>query len=261
MDDRRRLSFGNVASLYDRRRPSYPPELVDDVIALAGGVPLRALEVGAGTGKATALFAERGVEVDAVEPSAGMAAALRAKVGQQPGIAVIEAEFERLDPPATPYPLIYSAQAWHWIDPDRRYALAHAQLAPGGWLAAFWNQPRWDDVPVKEALDAVYARFAPDLAEDGPMRPGSRGGLVASRMERDIAEAADFDSGEVRLYEWDTTYTALEYTELLQTHSDHAILEPDRRARLLDAVAGVIDKAGGELEYGYVTRLFLLRAV
>ena len=50
----RRLVFGEVAELYDSVRPSYPDALVDDVLAFAGAGPGDpALEVGAGTGKAT----------------------------------------------------------------------------------------------------------------------------------------------------------------------------------------------------------------
>jgi hypothetical protein len=58
MNEARRLAFGSVAELYDRSRPSYPPALVDDVLGLVGVAP-RVLEVGAGTGKATVLFAAR----------------------------------------------------------------------------------------------------------------------------------------------------------------------------------------------------------
>jgi hypothetical protein len=53
--------FGEVAELYDQARPSYPAVLFDDVIAFAPQSP-RVLEVGAGTGKATVLLAERGLE-------------------------------------------------------------------------------------------------------------------------------------------------------------------------------------------------------
>ena len=74
MDREPRLVFGQVAERYDRVRPSYPNALVDEVIALAGRE--RALEVGAGTGKATLMFAQRGVAVHAVEPSAEMASAV-----------------------------------------------------------------------------------------------------------------------------------------------------------------------------------------
>jgi SAM-dependent methyltransferase len=57
----RRLSFGSVADLYEAARPSYPAELVEDVVAYAGLQQTdRILEVGAGTGKATRLFAALG---------------------------------------------------------------------------------------------------------------------------------------------------------------------------------------------------------
>jgi len=56
---RRALSFGGVAEAYERFRPGYPMALVDMVMAY-GGQPVRtALEFGAGTGKATRLFAQR----------------------------------------------------------------------------------------------------------------------------------------------------------------------------------------------------------
>ena len=71
-----RLVFGEVAELYDRARAGYPEALIDDVISFAGGdgPSLRALEVGAGTGKATVGFASRDLEILALEPSADMAA-------------------------------------------------------------------------------------------------------------------------------------------------------------------------------------------
>lgn len=45
--------FGEVAGEYDRIRPGYPDQLFDDVIAYAALGSRQALEVGAGTGKAT----------------------------------------------------------------------------------------------------------------------------------------------------------------------------------------------------------------
>jgi hypothetical protein len=57
----RALSFGSVASAYERYRPGYPDAVVDQVLASAGGPVRTALEIGAGTGKATRVFAGRGV--------------------------------------------------------------------------------------------------------------------------------------------------------------------------------------------------------
>ena len=60
----RRFIFDEVADLYERARPGYPGQLVDDVVTLSGIEPTgRILEIGAGTGKATTAFASRGFEM------------------------------------------------------------------------------------------------------------------------------------------------------------------------------------------------------
>jgi hypothetical protein len=70
-----RLVFGEVAAQYEAARPSYPDALFETIINFGGLQPGdRALEVGAGTGKATAGFLARGLDVHALEPSAEMAA-------------------------------------------------------------------------------------------------------------------------------------------------------------------------------------------
>jgi SAM-dependent methyltransferase len=262
MDNARRLSFGSIAELYDRRRPSYPSELVDDLIELPGALPVGALEVGAGTGKATVLLAERGVEIDAVEPSAGMAAELRTNTSDYPNVTVIEAEFESLGAPTQPYDLLFSGQAWHWIDPGTRYVHARAALRRGGVLAAFWNRDIWDGNPLHDALDHAYATLAPELSDLGrPQTGGRRDSADRGVWEAEIAEAEGLGNAEVRTYPWQAVYTAREYTELLATHSDHALLPEQRREQLLDAIAAAIDGAGGELRLDYATRLCLARAV
>ena len=53
----RALSFGSVAAAYERFRPGYPDALVDQVLTYAGRPVRTALEIGAGTGKATRAFA------------------------------------------------------------------------------------------------------------------------------------------------------------------------------------------------------------
>lgn len=73
----RGLSFGSIADQYERYRLDYPDEVVE-VVQHYAGRPLRsALEVGAGTGKATRLFAARGIHVTALEPDLEKAAVFR----------------------------------------------------------------------------------------------------------------------------------------------------------------------------------------
>jgi SAM-dependent methyltransferase len=258
-----RLVFGEVAERYDRVRPSYPEDLVDDVIALSGaGGNRRALEVGAGTGKATVMFAGRGVAVVAVEPSREMTAIARRRCVEFPDVTIDESDFEDWRPDGQQFALVFSAQAWHWVAPALRYVRAREALSDGGLLAVFWNRPDWDRCALRDELRTVYRRYAPDFGPDpGPMHPGSE--IAPDRWEdwdAEIATARGFGEPQIRLYRWTAQYSARRYMELLATSQDHILLGDETRAALLDAVGEAIERAGGSLFLPLVTKLCLARA-
>jgi SAM-dependent methyltransferase len=187
MDEQRRLSFGGVADLYDRSRPSYPEALVDGVLEFAGaGGSDRAVEVGAGTGKATMLFADRGLSVLAIEPSAAMAEVARRNCAGYENVTVEQVEFERWWAPGHGFRLVFSGQAWHWISPEVRYVAARAALEDGGALAAFWNRP---DCTTAEYLDLLGTHSA-CLVLDAPER---------ERLLSDVGAAIDARGGSFRM--------------------------------------------------------------
>ncbi|HUA72192.1 MAG TPA: class I SAM-dependent methyltransferase [Solirubrobacteraceae bacterium] len=260
MDDRRRLSFGGVADLYDQARPSYPRALVDDVVeyaGAAGAVADRAVEVGAGTGKATVLFAARGLDVLGIEPSAEMAELARRNCAGYANVTIEQTEFERWRPPGHDFRLVFSGQAWHWISPDVRYVAARAALEEGGALAAFWNRPEWSACDLRGELGEVYRRHGSTGPGD-PMNPAEE--FEDDFWSEEIAAASGFDGAEVRRYRWQSEYTAAEYVALLGTHSPCLILDPPERERLLGDIAAVIDGRGGSFRMPYVTVLGLARA-
>ena len=246
MSREQRLVFGEVAEDYARERPSYPDALVDDVVALAGG--REALEVGAGTGKATAAFAARGLRVTALEPSPEMAAVGRRLV---PAAEWVVSGIEEFSSPER-FDLVYAAQSWHWVDPDRGFARVAELLRPGGLLALFWNRANDASGELRRAIDAVYERMAPELAGGGS---GGRG------IDHAAAVRASGAFGEVerREYAWSDRRSASSYVRLLGTHSNHRMLPADRRAALHEAVAGVIEAHGGTIEIAYATELYLAR--
>jgi SAM-dependent methyltransferase len=150
----RALSFGVVAEAYERFRPGYPPELFDLVMAYAGRPVLTALEIGAGTGKATRLFAQGGVAVTATEPDAAMLAELRKHVPSS--VKTVQAAFEDLRP-GDSYGLVYAAAALHWTNPEGRWPLVAALLEPGGVFANFGGPVQLADPALEEAVRAVRA--------------------------------------------------------------------------------------------------------
>src|SRR5919107_4462749 len=76
--------FADVAAVYDRGRPEYPPAAVKRIVAELGVEPgARVLDLGAGTGKLTRPLLAAGLDVVGLEPLAGMRAALADGVGAE----------------------------------------------------------------------------------------------------------------------------------------------------------------------------------
>ena len=130
---------------YDSVRPAYPHEAVAALIDAArsgrgvnapGRCPLRAADIGAGTGKMSELLARRGLLVDAVEPSEAM----RAQASAIEGVTWHDGVAEETGLPNDVYDIVVFAQSWHWMDPERAGLEAARVLAPGGALAIVWNQ-------------------------------------------------------------------------------------------------------------------------
>jgi SAM-dependent methyltransferase len=256
-----RLVFGEVAELYDRHRPTYPDVVVDDLVKLAGLRPgSLVLEIGAGTGKATMLFAARGMRVVAVEPSAEMAAVARRVCAAVGDVRIEQSDFERWDPAGRQFPLVFAAQAWHWVDPALGFPKAAQVLSPGGVLAAFWNRPMWARAALREVLIDAYRRAAPEvLGESDPMHPANLPSGDEVQWRSGVAAADGLGEEEVRDYEWSQTYTGRDYASLLQTHSTIRVMDPARRAALVEAVADAIERHGDRFELPLVTRLYIAR--
>jgi SAM-dependent methyltransferase len=256
-----RLVFGEVAELYDRHRPAYPGAVIDDLIRLAAiTAGTVVLEVGAGTGKATAMFAERGIHVLAVEPSAEMAVVARRRFDGGSSVQIERADFEQWEPAGRKFPLLFAAQAWHWVEPTIGFAKAAQVLAHEGVLAAFWNRPVWVRAELREVVLGAYQRVAPELLEESdPIHPGSTLPSDEEEWRRGVAATRGLQGAEVRDYDWSQTYSGAGYAALLETHSTIRVLEPHRRHELVRAVARAIEAHGNELVLPVTTRLCLAR--
>lgn len=230
----RALTFGSVAAAYERYRPGYPDALVDAVLAYAGRPVATALEIGAGTGKATRVFADHGLQVTASEPDAAMLAELRSQV---PGVNTVRAAFEEL-PLTTTYDLVYAAAAMHWTRPEGRWERVAALLEPGGVVASF-GSPR--DLADPELEEAVRAARAPWLADDDVPPPD--GTLEDSTLQwpsTEMSSSSLFTDVTKVVLEQRTTVSARDYIGLLSTVSAYLELEPADREAALGRVLAVL---------------------
>lgn len=224
-------TFGEVADDYDRLRPEYPTELVDEVITYAEAHD--ALEVGAGTGKATLAFAERGLRITAIEPDHDMAAVLKRRTG----VAVVETPFEQFHPGRT-FDLLYSAQAWHWVDPAVRWERAAELLRPRGTIALIWNLDRIADPALLPAIGPVYRKYAPDMTPDATLTDEKE---IANKWPgTDLDKLAEFTDSTNRLYRWEREYSRDDYLDYLATQSPYRMLADSVRTALFTELRDIL---------------------
>lgn len=254
VDRTRATVFGRVANSYDRVRPRYPAAMFDDLIAATGrGAGSTVVEIGCGTGIATAALTERGYRVTAIDPDSRMlqVARRRPELGD---VRFIEGRFEEVSGLGS-FDLVFAGSSWHWVEAEAGLVRAAGLLRPAGSLAVCWNLPRPQRSDRPAGIDAAYRRHAPELV--------GRASQVRDKSQEHrkvlIADAPRFAEPEVFSYDWSRTLRSRSYCELLSTHSDHVILGPERLARLLDAIRIAVDGVGGTLELCYETVMYVAR--
>jgi protein-L-isoaspartate O-methyltransferase len=190
-----RTTFEQVPELYDRARPNYPPQIFDDLVALAQ-IPeqARLLEIGSGTGQATLPLAERGYAITCVELGEQLAAVAQRKLASFPNVEVINANFESWEPARADFDAILAFTAFHWIAPEVRYKRTAELLSDHGKLAIVSTRhvlpPHGDQffVEVQEDYDAVVPTLPRKLAPVGH-RPLTRSQTSATRSPRVVGFA------------------------------------------------------------------------
>ena len=220
-----RNTFDTVAELYEQARPTYPDELVDDLVAAIGGG--RVLEIGCGTGKLTRSLVERGIDVTGIEPGTNLATVARRVV---PGVRIVEARIEDWEPDAT-YDAVCCATAWHWLDADVAAPKVHALLPPDGVLAVIGTHHVFppDEDPFFREIQRYYDALGDTLDEFQDVDDIRHDDAVALRATGlfDVE-----DRGYLRVIDYD----AESYIDVLSTYSGHIARTDDERTMLFEAV-------------------------
>jgi SAM-dependent methyltransferase len=211
------------------------------------------LEIGPGTGQASVPLAERGCILVAVELGADLAHLARRRLARFPAARVVTVDFEAWPLPAEPFDVVFSATAFHWVDPAVRVAKSADALRVGGALGtvttthvAGGTEQFFVDV------QDCYERFDPSVPA----------GLRASRAADIPADGGELAGSDrfartvFRRYESDVTYSTAEYIDVLRTYSGHRAMPEPARTGLLSCIAALIqNRYGGRIAKRYLREL------
>jgi SAM-dependent methyltransferase len=152
--------FAAAAKAYRRGRPDYPGELLAwlrDVVGLSPGKT--AVDLGAGTGKFTALLVRTGAQVCAVEPVEAMRAELATAC---PGVDNTAGDAQHLPFGEASVDAVLCAQAFHWFASREALEEIHRVLRPGAKLGLIWNV-RDEAIDWVAAISRIIEPFEGDV--------------------------------------------------------------------------------------------------
>ena len=235
---RRAQTFDEIAEQYDGGRREPPAWIYDTLFAETGLTPetARLVEIGCGTGKSTLPLARRGARVLALEMGANLAAVARRNLAAYPRVEVVETRFEDWRPDEA-FDLALAITSWHWLDPAVRYERAAAALRGGGVLAFTVEgqayPPGFDPFFV-EIQDAYEAAGMGRIAEPRPL-PES---VPDAREE--LERSGCFERVRVLRHLWSEEFTAEEHVAMMETASDHRLLDAEKREWLFGEMRRLI---------------------
>jgi SAM-dependent methyltransferase len=213
--DARAKSFAQVADLYQRARPGYPPEAIE---WLLGSEPLEVLDLGAGTGKLTAAL---------------LAANL-------PEATAIGGRAEKLPLADESFDAVVVGSAFHWFDREPALAEIARVLRPPGVFGLLGN--RYDtSVDWQRRLRRLGNRGAPIYrADHWPSQPQLRERFAEvedrtfpHRMEVDAAALRDYLASTSWIATMEPAARAAELARIDEFWATDPELEGRERATLL----------------------------
>ncbi len=255
--------FDEVAAEYDRRRPTYPDQLIDRACGIAGLTDGdRVLEIGCGSGQLTRGLVARGLRVTAVEPGKQLASLAARKLEGSGQVKFVTTRFEDAELPEHHFRAVFSASAFHWIDPDVSWRKAADALVAGGTLALlqYFGLQERRHARDQEALRAALAMVAPEIAADWPSYRDLATTVAGAKRRRDNvseawawlgshdvarAQAGDlFCDVQVAAVPTLLEQTAAELNALLRTASFYQRISPDQRRALESESVAIYERLG-----------------
>ncbi len=249
--------FNEIVEQYDKMRPTYTNEVFSDIFKISNiNKSMSLLEIGCGTGQATKAFLDYGCKVTAIELGNELAQYSKNKFKEYQDFEVISSSFEDYECKLETFDLIYSATAFHWIQPSYGFNRLYELLKSNGYIALFWNRPTIsNNKELFDEIQEVYRTHVLELGKASEETKNKYGYCI------DWIKELGFVDLQVRNYKNKRSLTAVEYLELLETYSDHHQLTGNVKQNLYESIEEVIKSNGNEIIITDYIELYIARKV
>jgi len=225
------MSFGTIATDYDRLRPSPPEAAIDWLLPADCQV---AVDLGAGTGLLSRALARQVPRVVAVEPDERMAAVL---AGRSPGVEVVPGRGEAIPLADASADGVFISSAWHWMDPELAAGEIARVLRDGGRFGLIWTSRDREVGWVRELNRLREPDWAARTEE-----PDNRGLPRSRHREITLPDSAPFGAAETAEFAFRLEMTVGDFVAMLGTYSGVITASPPEREASLARVRAALQE-------------------
>lgn len=245
--------FNKAAEYYDKFRPSYPQEIVDILIReaqISKGSKL--LEIGAGSGKATAQFAGKSFDILCIEPGEDLV-----RIGNErfenDTIEFRLGRFEQVPLPEESFDLVFAAQSFHWIPQPLGFEKCADILKPQGSIAILYNMYLVTDNEQDTELLALSNKYG-GFADFVTVKQSDE---RIKRICSDIESSKMFREPKIFKKQWIKEYTADEYYGFVLTGNKILQKTDEEKSQIYKDIKCLANKFGGTITRPYLCVLYL----
>lgn len=242
--------FDEDAELYDKMRPNYPDSLFERLREHTMiDKQSRILEVGCGTGQATASLMKISQKITCIDPGKKLLALAESKFPDLQFVSTTFEDFETNDM----YDAIVSATAWHWVNPKVGYKKAHRLLKEKGSLIILHTYHiETDTQAFHNQAQFIYSKYSNRSLSLGSRQPIEDTAKALKNKYFEIVEQSEES--------WQQTYSTEQYLALRNTYSDHRFMSSLERKKFETELRDFTNSQyGGKVTKNYTSVLFIAR--
>lgn len=229
------------------KRPDYAPAAIDAMLRVANLNQGKACDVGAGVAHLTLMLAERGLDVNAVEPNDAMRANGSKRTATLKNVQWFEGTGEQTGQPDHAFDIVTFGSSFNVCDRPLALKETARLLKPQGWFACMWNHRGLDD-EIQARIESIISANVPGYGY-GTRREDQTAVINASGLFKDVVRVSADVAHEQSIEEC---------IEAWRSHATLARQAGDRFLQVVDEIAAYLKGLGrNSIDIPYSTNIWM----